>query len=948
MKRQTQHERGYALITSLIVLAIMSALVAGFINQVVNEQKISGNDLDYNSAFYAAEAGLEQLNSDLSKLFALTSFPSTDQLADVVSADRRPNITSVNYTQYTVTGGQRTNLSAAVNSTANTVNVVSTTGWPNAGYFMVDAEEMTYTGRTSTSFTGVLRGQSGSTAAAHANNARVSRSKVVTIQEGTSSGLTAQIIPYTLTIAARAGIGSEALLTREIQVALIPVFQFGVFSDSDLSFFAGPNFNFGGRVHTNGNLFLAEGAGNTLSLSQRVVSAMDIIRTQLANTIDITTTTHTGTVNVIQNPNVFRNLRYDPNEGSVTGGVGSAQNASWAATSLSTYNGNILNRDTGGRALILPFVDDSASPVEVIRRPLTGEDPTGLIGESRLYNQASIRVLLSDTAANLPGAVGYPLNAALYDAPFNVAPYPYVPGASTPRFAESDPADADFLNWDNSDQTAAASLIDGFLKVELVQADGTVTDVTKEILATGISTSNANAILKFQRLAPTVAAGSSTATDFEPLNLFDPREGLFRDAALGAGNPRPVTKNGVMGIVELDVNNLRLWLTDAHPGFSPATVGSGNLALNNNGYILFFSDRRGNRNAAGNETAEFGFEDVVNGAGGVDGTPNNSTDTGEDVNEDSALNTYGANLAGAATNFPTNTDLFSTYTGGSTTLTAGMASATNPANGSSITVSSSASFPARGYVVIGTEYVTYTGKTATTFTGITRGALGSTAASHSNSSGVFANNRARKNRVHYFRRALRVINGSLGNVPMPGFTVASENPVYIQGHYNANAAGFGAGNSASAVIADAVTLLSGNWSDQRSFDFPHTPGSRNATTTWYRLAIASGKGRNFPNPAYGQAGVPNDFGTDGGTHNFLRYIENWGGQTLNYTGSLVSLYFARQAVGTYKCCVTVYGAPTRAYSFDVTFLVPSQLPPGTPRFRDINNLAFRQTIRAGP
>ena len=498
------------------------------------------------------------------------------------------------------------------------------------------------------------------------------------------------------------------------------------------------------------------------------------------------------------------------------------------------------------------------------------------------------------------------------------------------------------MNADNTDQTAAASLIDGLLLVQLVQPDGTATDVTKEILSTGISTSNANAILRFQRLAPGAAAGSFAATDFEPLKLFDPREGLFRDAALGAGNPRPVTKIGVMGLVELDVNNLRLWLNDTHPGFTPTTAGSGNLAVNNNGYILYFSDRRGNRNGSGNETAEFGFEDIINGGGGTNGTPNNTLETGEDINQNGTLETYGANLAGAATSFPANTDLFSTFTGTSTTLSAAIASATSPANGGSITVASTVAFPSRGYVAVDSEYITYTGKTATTFTGITRGAMASTAASHSNSATVFVNNTARKNKVYYFRRALRLINGTLGNLPMPGFTVASENPVYIQGHYNANAAGFGAGNSASAVIADAVTLLSGNWRDERSFDFPYAPGNRPATTTSYRTAIASGKGRNFPNPAYGGAGVPNDFGTDGGTHNFLRYVENWGGQTLNYSGSLVSLYFNRQAVGSYKCCNTLYGAPTRAYAFDVTFLIPASLTTGTPRLRDINNLSFTQ------
>jgi hypothetical protein len=48
-----------------------------------------------------------------------------------------------------------------------------------------------------------------------------------------------------------------------------------------------------------------------------------------------------------------------------------------------------------------------------------------------------------------------------------------------------------------------------------------------------------------------------------------------------------------------------------------------------------------------------------------------------------------------------------------------------------ITVDSTTSFPATGRIDIDTELITYTGKTATTFTGCTRGANGSTAASHS-------------------------------------------------------------------------------------------------------------------------------------------------------------------------------------------------------------------------
>ena len=61
--------------------------------------------------------------------------------------------------------------------------------------------------------------------------------------------------------------GDEARMIRNVEVAEIPVFQFGVFSQSDLSYFPGPNFDFAGRVQTNGNLFLAEGGGATTNLS---------------------------------------------------------------------------------------------------------------------------------------------------------------------------------------------------------------------------------------------------------------------------------------------------------------------------------------------------------------------------------------------------------------------------------------------------------------------------------------------------------------------------------------------------------------------------------------------------------------------------------------------------------------------------------------------------------
>jgi len=107
------------------------------------------------------------------------------------------------------------------------------------------------------------------------------------------------------------------------------------------------------------------------------------------------------------------------------------------------------------------------------------------------------------------------------------------------------------------------------------------------------------------------------------------------------------------------------------------------------------------------------------------------------------------------------------------------------------------------------------------------------------------------------------------------------------------------------------------------------------------MAIIGGKGIAFP----WISGNSNDFGTDGGAHNFLRYLES--GQTVNYEGAIATFFYNRQAVGTYKCCNTVYSAPTRNYFFDTNFLNPALLPPLVPVFRDVNITGFSQETRPG-
>ena len=109
-------------------------------------------------------------------------------------------------------------------------------------------------------------------------------------------------------------------------------------------------------------------------------------------------------------------------------------------------------------------------------------------------------------------------------------------------------------------------------------------------------------------------------------------------------------------------------------------------------------------------------------------------------------------------------------------------------------------------------------------------------------------------------------------------------------------------------------------------------------------AIA-GKGPIFPQPANMNGTT---FGTDGGVHSFLRFLEGGGGNWVNYRGSMATLYYHRQAISPFKCCGrVVYDVPRRFYAFDTDVLDPALLPPLTPMFRDLNALGFTQETRPG-
>ncbi len=69
---------------------------------------------------------------------------------------------------------------SGINNSVTSVTVDSTTGFEDSGFIRVGTEIMAYTGKTATTFTGLTRGAGGTTAQAHADNAKIYQEITIT------------------------------------------------------------------------------------------------------------------------------------------------------------------------------------------------------------------------------------------------------------------------------------------------------------------------------------------------------------------------------------------------------------------------------------------------------------------------------------------------------------------------------------------------------------------------------------------------------------------------------------------------------------------------------------------------------------------------------------------------------------------------------------------------
>jgi hypothetical protein len=993
----SQHDsRGFTLIAALLLTVLLSGVAVGLLYMVSNEVRMGGNDLEGNLAYYGAEAGIENLTSELSQLYQSSQTPTAASITALTAPANWPTAVSGSHIS---------------NMTYTQMNIA----WPA---FKSD----------------------GVTPCPNAPNPCGSWDIV---GSGPDQGMVATLIPFTLQVTATrlagtgqiatnsslAATGASVNLTRTVEVALLPAFEFGVFCEGDCDYFAGPDFNFGGRVHANGNIFLAE--GGKLTFTDKIAAVGQIVVDQLENG-HATSSGYTGTTYVPSAAGACppapaagpaTNCAVLP-AGSWTGGYPptGAPNAAWTGISKSTFNGFIENGLTGATKLQLPFVQSSkVGAIDIIRKPTAGDTP--LLLNSRLYKEAAIRILLADTEADLyPGEVradsatqdiqiGTPFtdvpggNAYITvgaAAPGNVAGNMYfataLKGAATNNWTAAAPTGCNpaLASWPLFGQvTVAGKLCQGaWLRVEYQNAAGNWIGVTTEWLKFGFGRNynqppthpyNASAatvplcknyptlpasqcqngispaILILQQLQASQAvtngmgAAASNAA-WLPINFYDSREGEPRDnrPSTDPGPGKNCSPIGIMNSVELDVGNLWLWLQAS----GPYAGGSGKLvnAATYNGYILYFSDHRGMIPDAHPLTAFYngfsgmsGLSDVIN-SGSAPGVPDNKLE---------AITYY--------------------------------ATAPVPYSPEDTAVKGNGFIDNWGQANLGAGFGIAAGNMSQPYYiagSVTTNAIQCTSATPT----TYNTPDAEWNMVSGPRHVLRLVDAGMdaaGNSFLPptngslvlngnGFTVASEEPVYVWGDYNTgpNDPFWPSENtpttphSAAAIIADAVTLLSNppsaatvptanvGWTDLESFLLPYCgtkntappagmaacPNGRYGNTSYYRMAIAAGKSVPFPQPAWGG----NDMGTDGGMHNFLRYLEdrsdNGNGATVNYAGSMISMYYSQYATGIFKCCSSVYGAPKRNYFFDTQFLNPANLPPGTPSFQDVVSLSYHQNF----
>jgi hypothetical protein len=933
-------QRGTALIIAIMVMALLAGFVAASLSRVTNETLMMANDQANTEAYFVAQAALEHTTREFGDVFDVRIRPTPLDMTRIES------------------------------------DIVP--GYPD---FAVDPDLFE-------------------------ENAGNPPIQTTVDPESPFAGLIALRTSWRISATARnIHNNAEVRLTRTLNNYTIPIFQFGIFYDDPMEHHPGPPFSFGGRVHTNGDIYLM--AGNTSTrFRDRVTAAGEVVVAVARNGQPYTNwgervrvNDGTGTYQLVSEGSVTVGPDTPERKLARGGGVSSVddpdlpdglRNANWTSFSA-RFRGNLIARSP---ELKLPLqIGNNRSPIEIIKRGLDDDDD--ILRDSRYYNKPGVRVTLSDAQAQLPGGSGgVQLNALAQPNPVNTAGAGVARGYwPTPRLGAQPRATK--INGERL--TTAGRAV--WIKVETVRIDNATlspvaTDITEDILSLGMTErtndignavpdldlGDTDAILKIQRFAiagpPLKVANNayftSDAENNAPVYSWFNADGNSRNAysydsaearsyvlesnrvnsvERTGGLAYPLAGNGAQfpaGVVFTPA------AINTPPNLSPAVAAPGVKLLPFP--IMMFDTREGLYNDAIDDKTAPAWQGFyhsansqrvpVNGVmgmidvditnfrrlveGAFDGTmPNGLTGAAVPDNDGIGWILYVSDRRNDRDN-DGQWDMENVYV--------------NPLN--------QTTGLERGEDVNhnGTLEVDYDNAGA----GNGEGATYNTA--------IEADIAATRD-TPWFRRAQRLVRGErLPGDVFKGFSYCSENGVYIQGNYNASRVNFIGTPTPfneyvndlgpmvpASVVADAITILSNQWNDGKSFRWAFEFGTAAldgrvpTTDVTIRTAMLMGDTISFDaNAGPNQGGDPH---LAGGVHNFKRFRENWDNRTVNYVGSLINLFNRTNNSGPFKCCVHVYKPPTRNWVFDENFLDPRRLPPGTPFFQYINITGFRRTFR---
>jgi Tfp pilus assembly protein PilX len=223
-----------------------------------------------------------------------------------------------------------------------------------------------------------------------------------------------------------------------------------------------------------------------------------------------------------------------------------------------------------------------------------------------------------------------------------------------------------------------------------------------------------------------------------------------------------------------------------------------------------------------------------------------------------------------------------------------------------------------------------------------------------------------------------------------GVTVVSDQAVYVQGNYNFVGTAANLPWYPAAIMGDTINVLSQSWevpsgpaplaigttfqNDRKTMANLSTAGQANrvllnndnyfATNPNFVLPAGTAAAAAFTNVAgctvvggvcgaFNNAAVlginaaflsrvDNTVGAayNGGLENYPRFHENWGGFTLNYRGSYVSLGTPLYSSGAWANPGVFYNPPARVWDYESQFNNPVWLPPMTPQVHMVQQQVY--------